>query len=119
VRGVLLGASAEVVLEVLVVGPAVLDVTLPPLKDEEVGVAPTPLDCWPCCVVLPVLCSPDVSLWRFKLWCVPPTAPPTTAQMITVVIATVLVMPLRVRYHGTLATTTSWPFDAADSSLRA
>ena len=49
------GVDIEVVLEVVVVGPA-LDAKPPLLEDEEVRVGPTPLDCWPCCVVLPVLC---------------------------------------------------------------
>ena len=91
-----------VVVEVLVVVLEV-DVLLVGLAalDEEVGAAPRLLDCWPGCVVLPVACWPGVFPWNFELWCVPPTAPPTTAQMITVVITAMMVMPLCVRYHGT------------------
>ena len=56
-RGKPLGASVVVAeaLAVLLAGPAALDPTAPLLTVEE-GAAPTPLDCWPCCVVLPVLC---------------------------------------------------------------
>ena len=56
-RGKLLGASVAEALAVLLAGPAALDPTAPLLAVEE-GAAPTPLDCWPCCVVLPlpVLC---------------------------------------------------------------
>ena len=84
---------------------------------------PTALDPWPCCVVvvvwlLPLACFPDVSLLGFELWCVPPTAPPTAAPMTMMMMAMMMMMPLRVRYHGTLATPGSWPSDA-DSSLRA
>ena len=67
-------------------------------------------DCspWPCWL--------DELFLSFELWCVPPTTAPTTAQMMTTMMATMKMMLRRVRYHGTLATTGSWPFDA-DSSL--
>jgi len=68
---------------------------------------------------LPLFCVSVPLLLGFELWCVPPTAPPTAAATTTMMATTMMMMmPLRVRYHGTLATTGSWPFDA-DSSLQA
>ena len=50
----------EVVLGALGAGLAPLAVTALLLEDEEVGSAPTPLDC--------SLCWPDVLLCNFELW---------------------------------------------------
>ena len=92
---------------------------------EEVRTVPLPtaLDSWLCDMEVvpgPMVCWPagSDSLLGFELWCVPPTAPPTAAPMTTMVMAMMTMMPLRVRYHGTLVTTGSWPFDA-NSFLRA
>jgi hypothetical protein len=91
-------------------------------EPDELGVAPTPADC--CCEGLPVPCSPELPmvplLLLLFLWCVPPTTPPTMAPMTTSTTAmAMMIMFRRVRYHGTFATTGSWPFSAAVSSLRA
>lgn len=112
-----IGATAEPLL--LLSGVVPLDEAAP-LEVVEAGALPTALDCWPCGVLLlpePLLCWPAVALFLgFELWCVPPTTPPTTAAMMMTMMATMMMMPRRVRYHGTFATTGSWPFD---SSLRA
>ena len=55
-----LRALVEVVLGALGAGLAPLTVTALLLEDEEVGSAPTPLDC--------SLCWPDVLLCNFELW---------------------------------------------------
>jgi hypothetical protein len=116
-------AAAEPELEAEEPGEAWDSVSAPAVV---VDVAPDGVtdDAWPC-ELEPTPCWPEELLLLLLvaellcfLPCVPPTTPPTMAPMTTSTMMAMPIMLRRVRYHGTFATTVSWPVNAA-ASLRA